>query len=79
MAAACRAMSGVEPPFEVLWATFCWRMRASKWREPCPRPLHAPPQIDFVLLMAGLAGGGRSKGADGAAKTNQARAVFCYQ
>jgi len=29
--------------------------------------------------MAGLAGGGRKQGADGAAKTNQARAVFCYQ
>ena len=39
MAAACRAMSGVEPPFELLTAMFCWRMRASKWREPCPRPL----------------------------------------
>ena len=57
MAAACRVMSGVEPPFELLAATFCWRVRATKWREPCPRPLHALPQINFVLLVAGLAGG----------------------
>jgi hypothetical protein len=38
-------------------------------------PAHAPTQTFFVLLVAGLAGGGRSKGADGAAKTNWARAV----
>jgi hypothetical protein len=41
MAAACRAMSEVKPPFELLTAISCWRMRAWKWREPCPRP-HTP-------------------------------------
>ena len=57
MAAACRAMSGVEPPFEVLWAIFCWRVRASKWREPRPRPLTPRHKLVFLLLVAGLAGG----------------------
>jgi hypothetical protein len=62
MTAACRAMSVVEPTFEVLWAMFCWRMRATKWREPCPPPDHAPTQIYFVCYWRGWRAGAGSRG-----------------
>jgi len=42
---------------------------------PCPRPLTPRHYSVFYLIDGGAGGRGRSKGAYGAAKTNQARAV----
>jgi hypothetical protein len=62
MVAACRAMSGVEPPFEVLWAAFCWRMRATKWREPCPRPLTPRHKLALFYYWRGWRAGQEAGG-----------------